>query len=311
MLHPEIDPDSIDRFIADTDNLLWLDVDTAETSDLSVLRREFDFHELALEDAVRHVQRPKVDTYQDFSFIVFYAVDAASRVTDLRLLQLSIFVGPNYLVTVHHGRLAEIEESAERWRRNIEKIERSIGTLLYSLLDSIVDSYFPVIDQVADLVEDLEETVFERFDESALADIFRLKKALLSLRRVVAPERDVLNVLIRRDTPLFGPASVVYFQDVYDHLVRVTDSIDIYRDLLSSALDAFLSMSSNRLNEVMKTLTSWTIPLMAAALLAGVWGMNFVHMPELNWRAGYPLALSTMAVTISVIVLYFRRRRWL
>ena len=131
------------------------------------------------------------------------------------------------------------------------------------------------------------------------------------MRRVVTPERDMVNVLIRRDVPLFGPESVIYFQDVYDHLVRVADSIDIYRDLLSSALDAYLSMASNRLNQVMKTLTSWSIPLMAGALLAGVWGMNFEHMPELDERWGYILALALIAGTIAAIVVYFRRRRWL
>ncbi len=131
------------------------------------------------------------------------------------------------------------------------------------------------------------------------------------MRRVVAPERDVMNVLIRRDAPLFGPQSVIYFQDIYDHLVRVADSIDIDRDLLSSALDAYLSMASNRLNQVMKTLASWTIPLMAGALIAGIYGMNFDNMPELHWRLGYVWALTLIGLSMLAIVVYFRRKRWL
>jgi magnesium transporter len=328
---PSLDPEEIDRFIAEQDNLLWLDIDTAVTRDVSLLKQEFGFHDLALEDALRHRQRSKIDTYDGYSFLIFYAVSLrrhrAHRPKDeppgsdqaavaavrnlLRLHQVSVFVGANYLVTLHHGPLPAIESIAERWHANIQKIDRSIASLLYSLLDAIVDDYFPVIDHIADVVEEIEERVFERFDESALEQIFGLKKSLLAMRRVVAPERDVLNTLIRRDAPLFGPSSIIYFQDVYDHLVRVTDSIDIYRDLLSSALDAYLSIASNRLNQVMKTLASWTIPLMAAALLAGIWGMNFEHMPELRWRLGYPLALIAIAATVILIAVFFRRRKWL
>ncbi|MGD9891697.1 MAG: magnesium/cobalt transporter CorA [Dehalococcoidia bacterium] len=325
--YSSLNPDQIDQFIAAGTNLLWLDIDTAVTRDLSLLRREFGFHELALEDALRHQQRSKIDAYDGYSFLIFYSVAVRRHHTAargmpgeagsvsprnlLRLHQISIFVGSNYLVTLHHGSLPAIDEIAARWHSNLEKVERSIASLLYSLLDTIVDEYFPVIDHIAEIVETVEERVFEKFDEGALEEIFSLKKSLLAMRRVVAPERDVINVFIRRDIPLLGSDSVVYFQDVYDHLVRVTDSIDIYRDLLSSALDAYLSMASNRLNQVMKTLTSWTIPLMAGALLAGIWGMNFDHMPELHWRFGYLFALIAITLTIVIIAGFFKRKRWL
>lgn len=330
---PSLDPENIDRFIAAGDSLLWLDIDTAQTRDLSLLSKEFGFHELAIEDALKHRQRPKIDAYDGYSFLIFYTVslrrrprvagagaddgagtheaDVVSPRNLLRLHQISMFVGTNYLVTLHHGQLPAIDEIAARWHVNLTKIDHSIASLLYSLLDTIVDEYFPVIDHIADIVETVEERVFEKFDEGALEEIFGLKKSLLAMRRVVAPERDLINVFIRRDIPLFGSGSVIYFQDVYDHLVRVTDSIDIYRDLLSSALDAYLSMTSNRLNQIMKTLTSWTIPLMAGALLAGIWGMNFKYMPELDWRIGYPLALAVIAGTIVVIAGFFKRNRWL
>ncbi|MGH2587351.1 MAG: magnesium/cobalt transporter CorA [Dehalococcoidia bacterium] len=332
MAQPRLRPDEIDSFITDPRNLLWLDVDLSVAKDLSLLRQEFGFHELTLEDAVRPHQRPKIDPYGTYSFLIFYAV-TVERLKDgeaeappppngrapgmqigsgpIHAHQVAIFVGANYLVTVHNGALAEIEEIAARWHENIGKIERSIGTLLYSLLDTIVDDYFPVVDQIADIVEDIEEGVFERFRPEVLEDIFTLKKSLLAMRKVVAPERDVANVLIRRDLPLFGAESIIYFQDLYDHLVRVTDSIDIYRDLLNSALDGYMSMSSNRLNDVMKTLTSWSIPLMAGAFLAGVWGMNFEHQPEFTWRYGYLFAWGTIITVFVVIWIYFRRKRWL
>jgi magnesium transporter len=336
-LQERLEPDDIDSFIAVEKNLLWLDVDTAVTRDLGLLQREFGFHALALEDALRPHQRAKVETYDGYTFVVFYAATLRERArrtfraqarrrarqrqqngarTDaapnlIELHQIAMFIGGNYLVTVHRGPLKELDEVSKRWHDNIHRIDRSIGALVYSLLDTIVDDYFPIVDKVADLVEDVEQSVFEDFDEAALEEIFTLKKALLNMRRVVAPERDVLNVLIRRDSPIFGEASLLYFQDVYDHVVRVSDSLDIYRDLLSSALDAYLSMASNRLNQVMKTLTSWTIPLMAASLIAGIYGMNFDNMPELHWRLGYVWALGWIVGLLVVIVGYFRHKRWL
>jgi magnesium transporter len=236
--YPSLDPERIDQFIASGTNLLWLDIDTAVTRDLSLLEREFGFHELAIEDALRHRQRSKIDSYDGYSFLIFYAVSlrqgnqlagategAATSIDNpasvsprnlLRLHQISVFVGSNYLVTLHHGPLAAIEQVATRWRSNIHKIEHSIASLFYSLLDAIVDEYFPVIDHIADIVELIEERVFETFDEGALEEIFSLKKSLLAMRRVVAPERDVINVFIRRDIPLLGAESVIYFQDIYD-----------------------------------------------------------------------------------------------
>src|SRR5205823_11383572 len=163
-----------------------------------------------------------------------------------------------------------------------------VGILLYSLLDSITDNYFPVIDSIVERVEDLEEQIFERFNQRAIEEIFTLKKDLLALRKVLAPERDVLNVLIRRDLPIFDEHTIVYFQDVYDHVVRITDSIDTYRDLLSSALDSYLSMQSNRLNITVQTLTSVSIMLMSLAAVTGWYGMNFQAMPELSQWWGYP-----------------------
>ena len=311
MVQPEIDPDSIDTFIADQSNLLWLDFDTSVTTDLSLLEREFAFHELAMEDAVREHQRPKVDEYAGFTFLIFYAVNRDTPLKQMDGRQIAIFVGANYLVTVHNGPLTAIDESATRLRKNIEKINRNVAVLLYSLLDAIVDDYFPVIDRAEDLVDDIEQAVFEHFNQDSLKEIFKLKKSLIDMRRWVAPEREVLNTLIRRESPLFGDASLVYFQDVYDHLVRVLDSVDLLRDQLSNVLDAYLSMASNRLNEVMKTLTSLSIPLMAGALAAGIWGMNFEFMPELKWRLGYPFALSVIAALCIVIAIYFRRRKWL
>ncbi len=183
--------------------------------------------------------------------------------------------------------------------------------MAHALLDSIVDDYFPLMDHVADRVEDLEDSIFVHYDEAAIQTMFGLKKDLLHLRRIVAPERDVLNVLLRRQLPVFSSDDVAYLQDVYDHIVRVTDNIDTYRDLLSSALDSFLSLQSNNLNQIVKVLTIASIILMADALVTGFYGQNFQRFPELGWPTGAFWSLGLMAAITLGLVGYFRKRKWL
>jgi Mg2+ and Co2+ transporter CorA len=289
--------------------------------------------------------------------------------TDERIVlrELTMFLGENFLITVHNHPIPELDEAARRWRRNAEAIYAALdddnlpgtrpltleerrnmrvqdsrqpldaadipgngqpmpgapppreqaphsddtGILLYSLLDTIVDNYFPVIDSIVDRIEDLEEQIFERYSNQAIESIFILKKDLLALRKVLAPERDVLNILTRRDIPIFDRHTIVYFQDVYDHVVRITDSIDTYRDLLSSALDSFLSMQSNRLNVTVQTLTAVSIILMSVAAITGWYGMNFAAMPELTSRFGYPGVFVVVALIVALEVIYFKRKRWL
>ena len=293
------------------DHLLWLDVVDPTEDDLRLLAQEFAFHPLAIEDVSRRHQRPKVDLYDGFSLLVFYAM-RSTPAQALELQEIEILVGQQYVVTVHDGDLALLEEVRDRWCRNIDEVgHRNAGLLVYSILDALVDGYFPCIDELSDRIEHLEERVFQRFDAETQKTIFRLKKELLAIRRVVAPERDVLNVLIRRESPVFDEATIVYFQDVYDHVLRVTDAVDTYRDLMSSALDAYLSVTSNRLNQVMKTLTASSIILMSMTLVASVYGMNFDHMPELHWHLGYLWALGLMVAIGFGLLLVFRRMDWL
>jgi magnesium transporter len=182
---------------------------------------------------------------------------------------------------------------------------------LYSLLDTIVDNYFPVVDSIVERAELVEEQIFERHSQNGLESIFALKKDLLALRRVLAPERDVLNVLTRRDLPIFDEPTILYFRDVYDHLIRVTDSIDIYRDLLSSAVDGYLSMQSNRLTITVQALTSISIILMSVAAVTGWYGMNFTMMPEITSVLGYPGVIVVVATIVFVEVIFFKRKGWL
>lgn len=302
--------DELDRVLAKDQATVWVDVVDPTPEEIARVGKEFGFHPLALEDVERGGQRPKLDQYDDYQFIVFYGLTTE----DERCVnhEVDIFVGKHFLVSFHASRLLVIGETAERWKANVAAIgDRGVGFLLYSLLDSLVDGYFPVLDDIADRASSLEETIILHGQPALQAEILRLRRELLLIRRVAGPERDVLNVLVRRDPPLFSAKEIVYFQDVYDHLLRITDSVDIYRDMLSSVLDANLSMISYTLNIVVKRLTASSIILMSITLIAGIYGMNFVHMPELDWRFGYPFALALMAGLGVAEFTVFRRIGWL
>lgn len=304
--------EEISDVIADPESLIWIDLENPTLHDFQLIAKEFAFHPLAIEDSRKQHQRPKLDQYDTFLFIVFYAVHPTGRAGAFLTQEISLFVGPNYLVTVHTGRCPEIIDTATRWKENVLQIQsRRVAILLYSLLDTIVDNYFPVLDIVSERAEAIEERIFDHGGAKALEEIFELRKTLVALRRVLAPERDLMSMLTRRDIELLGPDTAVYFQDVYDHVLRVTDAIDTYRDLLGGALDAHLSVISNNLNQIMRTLTSWSIILMTLALIAGVYGMNFVFMPELDWQYGYFVTIAGMAVIGIGLFALFKRIDWL
>jgi magnesium transporter len=305
-----IDSEAIAKIHHNPGETLWLDLVAPGPDDFAQLREKFGFHPLALEDASRTHHRPKVDSYENYYFVVFYCIglDDEQHIT---LTTLYMFIAQNYLVTVHAEPIPQIKETLRRWRNPSSPLGQDVGSLIYALLDAIVDDYFPVIDSVADRVEALEETIFGNFDPGSLQNIFALKKELLSMRRAVAPERDVVNIMLRRDIKVFDENDVTYLQDVYDHVVRIIDAVDIYRDLLSSALDSYLSVQSNSLNQIVKILTLTSIILMSVTAVAGIYGMNFDYMPELHWRYGYLWALGLMVTIALALIYWFRRIRWL
>lgn len=320
-LKHELVRDEIGTLLVDADNLLWLDVEAPGPEEIAFLAEEFKLHPLALEDVSRQGQRPKIDVYDDFYFLVCYDIDYDE--TDHRIDQheLHVFIGKNYLLTVHAEPIEEIDEVATRFRKNMAAIELGIGVLLYSLLDTIVDHYFPVVDRIGERIEELEGQVFEERGDGpqlGMQAIFALKRELIAMRRVIAPERDAMAVLARRELPIVSQATGVYFQDLYEHVLRVTDAIDVYRDLLGGVLDLHLSVNSNNLaiaannlNAVMKTLASYSIMLMSVTLIAGIYGMNFENMPELGLRFGYPGALLAMVVVGVGLFGFFKRKEWL
>ncbi len=303
--------DEVSDMLPDKNNLVWMDLQDPTPEELDLVRDEFHFHPLAMEDAAASHMRPKINEYDGFYFVVFYSVSVhGHKKHHIHLRELSMFMGGNYLVTIHKLPVPELEGARHRWAQNLEEIDRGIGILLYSLMDAMVDNYFPVLDTLAEKLEKLEDTIYEENSDGNIGDLLAVKRDLLRLRRVLAPERDVLNVLTRRDSPIFNRRTLEYFQDIYDHILRITEAIDNFRDLASSALEARLSVSSNNLNKVMRTMTAATIILMTDALIAGIYGMNFVNIPELHWEYGYFGSLALMLVISIGLLIFFKKRGW-
>ena len=293
-------------------SMLWLDLADPGPDELQMLRDRMNLHPLALEDVEKRRQRPKIDTYSDQYLVVAYETLPASDSASYGLGEIHLVAARGVLVTAHWGPSASIEQVRGRFERGVPGLRDSVASLLHALLDEIADGYFPVIDRLSDIIDDLESRIVagER-ERDALRDVLRVKRELLELRRVTAPFRDVANSLLRRELEILDPASLPYFQDLYDHLVRVLDSVDLYRDILASALDANLAIASNNLNLVVKRLTALTVIIMLPTLIAGMYGMNFRGMPELDWQLGYPYALVLMAVTAVGAIWFFHWRDWL
>lgn len=288
----------------------WLDIADPEGEDLGLAAAELGLHPLAVEDAQHQHQRPKIDEYDDHYFIVVYALEEPSPDV-IRQIELSIFVKQNAIVTVHEGSLAALKIVERRFR---EGKLASTGLLLHAILDTIVDGYFDILDGLGDRVELIEAMVIEnetRDSRTSIGELFRLKRDLLAIRKVIAPERDVASSLVRGDIrDLREAGRRAYFQDLYDHIVRVVDEVDTFRDLVSNVVDAHLAAQSNRLNEVMKILTSYATVLLILAVVTGFFGQNWTWIP---YDSGLAFGLSMAFMVLAVIgtAAYFRRKGWL
>lgn len=308
---PLADTEEIDGLCAGSGSVVWVDILEPTDADFDMLAHEFGFHELAIEDCRKTHQRPKVEEYKGYYFVVLYEVAVLEEGKSIELRELNIFLGANYLVTVHSLPLRAVDTAARLWQSWSERTEASSGTLAYLLIDAVVDDYMPLLDDLTERVEDIGDQIITVYKPEMIHEIFRMKKQLLFLRRSTAPLRDVFNVILRREQAIFPREIHAYFQDVYDHLIRVTDNIDTLRDMLGSTMDVYLSMQGNRMNVVMKRLTSISAILMSVTLVAGIYGMNFEGMPELHWRYGYVFALSSMVAIGIAMYYYFRKIDWL
>lgn len=292
---------------------LWVDVLNPAPATMAHLAAVFALHPLAVEDALKRQQRPKAEEYEDGLFITTHAARIhGAGGHDVTLDEIDLFFGRGFVITVHGGAVPALDEARRRVSQVPEGLIRSDGYLLYVILDAVVDSYFPVIDALDEYVERLEDTLFKKPTTRTLDRLFAAKRALLRLRQVAAPQRDMMNLLLRHEAQVISAPLRAYFRDIYDHLLRITEQIDTHRDLLAGALDIYLSLTSNRLNEIVKVLTVITAVFASLAVISGIYGMNFERaFPPFEWRYGFVAALGIMAASVGIMLIIFRRMRWL
>ncbi len=285
----------------------WIDVVDPSDEELETLTRDFGLHPMAVEDVTESGQRPKLEIYDNHAFLVAYSTS---------LSEVDVFIGADWVLTVR-----ERNDKGELWEPSIAQARcervgqntRTVGVIVHSILDEIVDGYFVALDASEDRIEAIEEAVFgdEMRERDIQQQLFAIRRELVTFRRKVIPLRDVLAGLLRGEVGAIDQPALLLLQDVYDHLLRVVDTIDSHRELMGNAVDAHLAIISNRMNDVMKRMTSWGALLLGATLIAGIYGMNFQHMPELGWEYGYPFALGLMVLLTVTGYFYFRRRDWL
>lgn len=298
----------------DPQALVWLDFKGLGADDISFLEQNFDFHELAIEDAVApDRQRSKVEEYDDHFFLVMHSMSAGKEPMSLKVesSEINLFVGANYLVSVHHGDPPEIALVRENALKRPGIMAHGSDRLAYYLLDAVVDRYMDIVDEAEDVIDSLEDAVIDPdASEEVVQKIFSFKRETMHFRKQAGALREAVNEMTSREFPHVRTETVPYLRDVYDHLVRLSEMLDTYRDIMNGALDVRLSGVSNKLNTVMEQLTLVATIFMPLTFLTGFWGMNFVQLPfgDEYWFWG---SLAVMAAVVIGMMLYFRRRRWM
>ncbi|MGD9145810.1 MAG: magnesium/cobalt transporter CorA [Anaerolineae bacterium] len=313
----DLSPQAFAEVLREPDGLLWVDFD-GESPEVCepILRQAFGFHPLAVDDALQESHVPKIDDWDTYLYVVLHGVtlDGAEQVA-LDTLELDIFLGTNYLVTHRTRHMTAVDRLWTACQRDERHLKKGATYLLYALADELVADYMPVVERFDEAIDQVEDQIFSTPTPSLLEQIFALKRALVHLRRIIAPQREVLNKLGRGDYATIHAEDRVYFRDVYDHLVRLHDITESLRELVSGALDTYLSVVSNRMNDVMRTLTVITTLFMPMSFLAGFFGMNFFQatIPFEAWtgRLAFGLMIVAMLLLPLSMFLWIRQRAWM
>jgi len=298
------------RTLIDIPGLLWLDLDDPMSKSLDDLAAHYGFHELAVEDCRNKQQLAKVDYYDGYSFYIINSTHYSQKPCEVRLREIDAFLGPDYIVTVHDGESLSINEIERRLNQNQTRYDRP-DEVLHAIIDIVVDRFLPTLESIGDTIDLVEDELLVHPDVKLLEMIFDLKRGLLQFRRAVSAQRELLNVIVRDDTPLIQKDMRIYFRDVYDHAVRAMDLVETYRDLLSGALDIYLTQMANRTNDIVKGLTILATIMLPLTLVTGYWGMNFEYMPLLKNPNGVWYTTGGMAVIAIVMLGYFKLKKWL
>ena len=297
----------------DTPTTTWINIDGVHNVELiEKIGAKYDLHPLILEDILNTEQRPKFEDYEKYLFIVFKMLRYNEYKQKIESEQVSVVLGQNFVISFQ-ARVGDVFEQIRDRIRSAKGRIRKMGPdyLAYSLIDAIVDGYFTILEKLGEKIELLEEQLVAEPTEKTLQQIHRLKREMIVLRKSVWPLREVIGSLQRTESKLISDVTSIYLRDVYDHTIQVIDTIESFRDMVTGMVDIYLSSISNRMNAVMKVLTIIATIFIPLTFIAGVYGMNFKYMPELQWRWGYPVILLVMVLVAAVMLLYFRRKKWL
>ena len=297
----------------DKPNVTWIDIDGVhEVEILEKLGTCFGLHPLVLEDVLNTDQRPKIEDYGDYTYIVLKMISYNDKTNETIAEQMSLIIGSNFVISFQEKHGDVFDPVRERIRSDKGQI-RKLGAdyLAYSLMDTIVDNYFVIVEKLGERIEDAEEELVTNPTSQTLQSIHNLKKEMMFLRKSVWPLREVVNSLAREESALIKETTLIYFRDVYDHTIQVVDTIETLREMLSGMLDIYLSSISNRLNAVMKVLTIIATIFIPLTFIVGIYGMNFKYMPELEWHWGYYTVWIVMVLIGVLMLIYFRKKKWL
>ena len=302
----------ISDYLPDESVTVWLDLSAPTPDDLAVLSEEFGLHQLAVEDALHHGQRSKLDRYRTHLFLSAYWARFDADSGELATSELSAFITSRALITVREDDRLDIEAVVRRWDENPDLIKFGVGYLLYGLLDYIVDGHFEAVQSLDDCVEDVEDRLFEDISHNLEVQrrSFQLRRSLVLLRRVVIPMREVVNAVMRRDLHIVGEDLVPYYQDIYDHVLRAAEWTDGLRDMVTSILETNVTIQGNRLNIITKKVTGWAAIIAIPTLITGYFGMN-VPYPGFDTKPGFDVSIATMVVAGLVLYFVFKKKDWL
>jgi magnesium transporter len=306
--------EEIAKALESGEGTLWVDIDTRKHDQVALLKDLFKFHPLAIEEAVNPEARVKLEEFDRYVLLIVRTVafrDTTEDPYDLDTVNISFFLGKNYLVTVHGANTNPVESTAELLQRKPELAAYGPARLMHAIVDQAVDAYFPIIDKLDEFMDSLEEKIYGSFDQDALREVFAVKRLVLSLRRHLAPERDALSVLTNRPSSLLTPDTQIYFRDIYDHVLRIYDSLENYRDLLSSTLDSYLTQVSNRLGMATKALGVVATLSLPFVVVSGMWGMNFEHIPLHSHPHGFMILVLSQAALGFLILAGLKWRKLL
>lgn len=308
-----LSPEEIAGAVKDERATLWLDVLDIDDNDVDLLTSVFNLHPLTVEDFIMPNTRPKVEEFSDYLFLVIFSMETSKNNGNgkLKVAELDCCLGKNFLITFHSEPFNSICTCKERIKKQSPMIMHGADMLLYSVIDSCIDNYFPIVTEFDNMVDEMSDELFKSPDQKTLKRIYTLKNDITNLRRTIGPQADVISVLSRGTFKFIAPANIAYFRNIYDNMVRFNDIIGTSRDVISGAMEAYVSIVSNRLNEIMKTLAIITTIMMPLTLIASIYGMNFRHMPELESRFGYPAVILTMGIIMVSLLIYFKRKKWL